>query len=259
MNRLKFAALAATVMSLTCMGAMADTVTDIDLSGHTTGNWGTYTTIPLFNGTDIAAASTNGNQGTGLTFANWNGDFDLIASGTSDTITFAGPVALNSNSVVNTLVNTFFGTSGATETTVSFASDNGSTAQYSLVGGQTIRDYNNLTFTNDLQGYNNDSSLGNVTAQNWWNNYGTGGHQRLDAQTFVLPSSWTGSNLLSMTIDTPSGLGQDDTILSAAQISVQSSTPSSPVPEPSSLALVLVALALGGFVARRRLSKRTPL
>jgi hypothetical protein len=96
MNHLKFAALAAAVMSVTCMGAMADTVTDIDLSGHVAGNWGTYTAIPLFNGADIAAASTNGNQGTGLTFANWNGDFDLIGSGASDTITFANPVALNS-------------------------------------------------------------------------------------------------------------------------------------------------------------------
>lgn len=259
MNHLKVAALAAAVMSVACMGAMADTVTDIDLSGHVTGNWGTYTAIPLFNGADIAAASTNGNQGTGLTFANWSGDFDLIGSGASDTITFANPVALNSNSVVNTLVNTFFGTSGATETTVSFASDNGLTAQYSLVGDQTIRDYNTNSFTNDLQGHNTDSSLGDVTAQNWWNNYATGGFQRLDAQTFVLPSSWAGSNLLSMTINTPSGLGQDDTILSAAQVSVQSTTPSSPVPEPSSLALVLVALALSGLVARSRLSKRTAL
>jgi hypothetical protein len=128
-----------------------------------------------------------------------------------------------------------------------------------LVGDQTIRDYNTNSFTNDLQGHNTDSSLGDVTAQNWWNNYATGGFQRLDAQTFVLPSSWAGSNLLSMTISTPSGLGQDDTILSAAQVSVASTTPSSPVPEPSSLALVLVALALGGLVARRRLSKRTAL
>ena len=93
------------------------------------------------------------------------------------------------------------------------------------MGNQTIRDYNQNTFTNDLEGYNVDAAYNNVLTQNWWNNVGSPadgqGAQRLDVTTFVLPSSWAGSALVSMTISNSTPLSSRDTndvVLSALQV-----------------------------------------
>lgn len=61
------------------------------------------------------------------------------------------------------------------------------------MGDQTIRDYNNYIYTNNLQGFNTNASLGKVTAQEWWNDNAQidgDSTQRLDVQTFALPASW---------------------------------------------------------------------
>lgn len=238
--------LSALAMALLCSaGAHAGTVTDISIpyGGGTLnppGNWATQ-----INGPSIVSAPISGNTATGITFANWAGSFNEIDPGMSRTFTFT-PVALTSNSEVNSLLSTFYG-STAVEVDLTFTNSAGLTATYGLVGDETIRDYNNNVFTDDLPGYNIAPGLGAVTAQNWWNN---GQGQRLDVQTFLLPSAWAGTKLTSISLSDPADSGGVD-ILSALQVADASST--AVTPEPSSLALLSTGLLTAGGLLHRRM------
>ncbi len=229
--------------------AHADTVTNIAFAYgggalNPPGDWATQ-----INGASIVSAPTSGNTGTGIVFSNWSGHFNEIDNGVTRTFTFS-PIALTSSAEVNSLLNTFYGATSL-EASVSFKNNMGATANYGLTGDQTIRDYNSNFYTNDLPGENTNPGLGAVTAKNWWNN-GLG--QRLDLQTFVLPSSWAGTNLTSMTITDPANSGAVD-ILSALQVDDVTSPPPpppTPTPEPSSIGLFGTGLlAITGLIRRR--------
>ena len=146
-------------VTLLVSSAKADTVTNIGLSTYYNGSWSSQ-----INGSQIAAAPTNGNQGTGINFSNWSGQYVVITGGLGETITFS-PIALNSNTVVNTLINSFYGAAGD-ETDLVFMNSLGQTATYNLQGDETVRDYNENVFTDGLSG--SDSPANGVTAQAWW-------------------------------------------------------------------------------------------
>ncbi len=228
--------------TLLTLPGRADTVTNVSLSNYYNGDWSSNS----YNGSQIAAAPTTGNTHTGLTFANYDGKYFSIAPGGVQNIAIGG-VALNNDPVVNALLNNFYGLA-TIEAVVTFTNSLDETSQYSLIGGQTIRDFNNDGWTNTLQGYNSAPGLGDVTTQNWWNNGGNG--QRLDAQTFVLPSSWNGTTLTSVKISDPGSSGGYD-VLSALQVDDVKSSPS-PVPEPSTLLMLGTgSVALAGALRRR--------
>jgi len=241
----KFALAFSLGVSLSAM-AHAGTVTDISLSSYYGGAYDGGQWSGEINGASIVAAPTDGNTGTGITFTNWAGRYVEIDAGVTQTIALpSGGVLLNNSAVVNTLFNEGFGINGSPSVNVVFTNNAGASATYGLVSGQTIRDYNNDGYYNTLTG-SNSPSYGAVTAQNWWNNGGSG--QRLDAQTFVLPSSWTGTDLTSMAVDVVGSGGM--ALLSALQVNDQ--TPTSSVPEPMTLSLLGAALGTLALLRRRR-------
>jgi hypothetical protein len=227
--------IAAAVLALGCMTGFAPKsayaqMTPIDLSSFYNSGW-----TSEVNGSVISAAPDNGNAGTGIIFQDWSGQFVQVSGNATTELQFASGLTLAANPVVDALVNTAFGEAGSVNANFTFTNNLGQEAAFSLVGNQTVRDYNESLFTNSLQGFNSDTSLGQVTAMNWWNDGNSG--QRLDVQSFVLPSSWSGTNLVNLSINDPNAVG-DNILLSAVDVSTLA-----PLPEPAVGVLVFVGLA----------------
>jgi hypothetical protein len=250
-------ALCATVMTVLIGGAAAAHavgITNVDLYSYYNGYWCGLGNCAL-NGLAIGAAlaGEDGNAGTSLRFSDPNGQVICLGN-YQDThcpysLTISSlSIPLGSASMVNTLINTFYGGSGD-QADITFTNSKNQTAFFSLIGDQTIRDYNNGPYTDTLTGINSDQlDYGDVTAQQWWSTQDAGNNngqpsQRLDAQTFYLPSSWGGTDLVSMQMSDPL-TSNGDVAFSAMQVDV--------VPEPSSLALFATGLAgLRAFRRRR--------
>jgi hypothetical protein len=246
--------------------AHADDATNVDLSAYYNGYWCGPGNCAL-NGAAVAAAlmTDNGNAGSGLSFSDPNGQVICLGSYQNtqcpSSLTISSlSIALGPEPIVNTLINTFFGGTGD-QADIIFTNSNNQTATFSLIGDQTIRDYNNDGYTDTLSGANSDTQDdGDVTAQLWWSTQDAGNNnngddndngqssQRLDAQTFYLPSSWYGSDLVSMQISVPLD-SNGDVAFSAMQVDV--------VPEPSSLALFATGLAGLRALRCRRATERT--
>jgi hypothetical protein len=107
-------------------------------------------------------------------------------------------LAVASPQGVYLLMNTLYGQSGIVNATVKFKGSGGSKANFKRIGNQSIRDFNNWVFTNDLT---------KNTAQPWWTNnlnpQPFDQTHRIDAHKFDLSTAFAGQTLKQIEIDAP--------------------------------------------------------
>ncbi|MDR3702604.1 MAG: PEP-CTERM sorting domain-containing protein [Candidatus Sulfopaludibacter sp.] len=248
----RFFALAAIISLTAGFRLKANTVFNVDLSSYYTP-WSSWNP-PVAAGSESGTGST----GSGLSFSDPGGENVTVGFVTPFSNYWPGSVTLSTGDAnplssdvkVNTLINLFNGSTG-NQVTVVFTNSVSATDTFTLSIGQTVRDYHDNN--NGLDGLTGAGS--GVTAVNWWNNQVSetdGTPQfRLDAQTFLLPSSWAGTTLTSMELIYPTASGNQAT-LSAFQIDDLGGA-NSPTPEPSSLLLAGAGLLSAGLLRRRYL------
>ena len=102
-------------------------VTDVAIPSSTT--WASV----AINGSQIGAATTSGNTGSGLTFGNWNGSALVVGPegvASPDLITFGTPVALSGTSSVNALMNLLYGVNNQVDAIVTLTNSLSQTDQF---------------------------------------------------------------------------------------------------------------------------------
>jgi hypothetical protein len=215
------------VAALIAGSAWAGT-TEIDISAFANADLSTY-----YNGYVYPA---NGGQQTIAGVG-----FDLIAlpgggtgivqgaDGNADTYTL--PIGLAGVTTVYTVMNSAFGETPYTIGSLVFTGSGGATYTYSLTEGDNIRDHA-TTYFND--------SAPNIYGTK---DYGSGDH--LDVQKIVLPSSFAGQTLTSVTFNS-ADQGEGDSFLAAITVS------SGAVPEPATWAMLVLGVGLVGLAARHR-------
>ncbi len=135
---------------------------------------------------------------------------------------------------VYTLINSAFGSFGSTNGRLEFTGTGGATATYNLVQGFNIRDHYN-------DGFNNVVNDPTVVTRSF------GGGVRLDRQTFVLPSVFSGETLTGIRF-----VGYASPGLSGRPFLAAMTIENAPAPEPTTLAIWGMFGGLGLIAARRR-------
>jgi len=181
------------------------------------------------NGTVFDIAGANGGNNAWFSSA--------AANNGPGTVNVTIPINLKGATTVYTLMNTFWGQTVGSYDTVTFTGSSGTTYSVDLYGDKDIRDYNAADWTNSVSGN---------TQQAWTNSTDS---QRLDMQTFVLPSDFADQTLVSMTIT-----DNASTVYSRIFLAGLTVDPADPVtvPEPAPLALVGGVLIAAGIFFRRR-------
>jgi hypothetical protein len=212
--------------------------TAVPISAETNANLRTYN-----GGTSYPVAPTSlsvGGIGFDLaplgTAADSVGIVQLMT--TEETVTI--PTNVANPTTVYTLMNSAWGSNGATIGTVTFVGSGGAIATFDLVEGTNIRDHFNGRF--------NNIATSVVSA--------TFGNDRLDRQTFTLPSSFANQTLTQIILtgkgtDKAAGTGQP--FLAAVTVSTSgTSTGTNPVPAPAAALLCALGSALAAWRFRRR-------
>jgi hypothetical protein len=208
---------------------------EVDLSSLTNANLQTYT-----DGTNYPTAGNTVSIG-GISFlvssdAGTAGTTGAIQVG-SPSDSFAVPVGQTGYSIVYVLVNSAFGVIDKSVGTLIFEDSAGETETAALKEGVNIRDH----FT----------EFNNVATEI----YGTATYEggvRFDAYEYVLPGGFAGNTLTSITLtgSLDTGIPNGQPFLAAVTLA----TGASPVPEPSTWAMMIAGFAgLGwlGFSRRR--------
>ncbi|HEY6520765.1 MAG TPA: PEP-CTERM sorting domain-containing protein [Roseiarcus sp.] len=208
--------------------------TQIDLSSLTNENIQTYT-----NGTNYPLAGSTVNiNAASFTLSSMGGpDTTGVIQANSPTDSFVIPINEAGYSIVYVLMNSAFGELGSTVGSLVFQDSAGDSDTISLEEGVNVRDH--------YIDFNNVATEVYGTAQ-------YPGDVKLDAYEYLLPASFAGNTLTSITLsgapDTGSPNGEP--FLAAVTLA----TGASPVPEPSTWAMMIAGFAgLGwlGFSRRR--------
>lgn len=152
--------------------------------------------------------------------------------------TFTVPSGVYATAIF-TLMNTAWGEPGVDEGSILVTGSHGETAMLDLTEGVNIRDHYNGYFVNSLS----DSTVMSTGFKN--HSINPKGSVRLDRQELVLPSSFNGDTLSSITFDgVDHGEPNGDPFLAGMTLAV--------VPEPSPyLLFALGALVLGARLTRQ--------
>jgi PEP-CTERM motif len=223
----------ALILSAGLAGAANATETQIDLSSLTNENIQTYT-----NGTNYPlAGSTVDINGASFTLSSIGGpDTTGVIQANSSTDSFVIPIDEAGYSIVYVLVNSAFGELGSTVGSLVFQDSAGHSDTISLEEGVNVRDHY--------------IEFNNVATEV----YGTAefpGDVKLDAYEYVLPGSFAGNTLTSITLNGGADTGSPDGEPFLAAVTL--ATGGSPaVPEPSTWAMMLVGFVGLGFAGYRR-------
>ncbi len=225
------------VAGAVCVSPAWAATTTVPISTLTNTNLRTYT-----GGTSYPVAPTSLTVG-GIDFAlvpagataNSLGIIQLLSTGATATI----PVNVADVTTVYTLMNSAWGKAGANIGTLEFVGSGGATASFSLVEGTNIRDHFN-------DGFNNTAT--NVVSA-------TFGNDRLDRQTFTLPSAFAGQTLTEIRFinngsGTAGGTGQP--FLAAITVQTGAASGGNVIPLPGAALLCALGSALAGWRFRRR-------
>ena len=134
---------------------------------------------------------------------------------------------------VYTLINSAFGSAGLTTGTLTFADSDGDQTSYNLTEGDNIRDHFQDGFVNDAPAVFGTLSYPNGV--------------RLDAQQFLLPTSFWTSELTTITFAATSSFGQPNGEPFLAAVTTSTTLPS-PVPEASTWAMMIAGFAGLGWL-----------
>jgi hypothetical protein len=228
----------------------ADQITQVDFSNQANFTWGGLDQIPA-PGEPVAVHL----PGAPVGVTTLGGiPFNIISNADGKEAWAAGVAAAGGDSVVSitmnenvfgatnvyTLINTWWGTPG-TYASLIFTGSGGAIYTKDLVGNSDIRDYNQATWLNSINGTTTTQVFDGIS--NW------GAQGRLDMQHIALPGEFASQSLISIQLVDSGRSGFQRTVLDGVTI-FSNDVQSAPVPSSLSL-LGIGALCLA--VGRRRL------
>lgn len=224
----------ALILSAGLAGAAHAAQFEVDLSSVTNANIQTYTdgtNYPIagntvtIGGVSFAVSSDGGVAGT--TGA-------IQTSSPSDS--FEAPIGQAGYSTVYVLVNSAFGVEGVTVGSLVFTDSAGHTDTIALTEGINVRDH--WTAYNDVA----TDIYGTATFD---------GGVRLDAYKYILPASFAGNTLTSITLDGAPDLSSPNGEPFLAGVTLATGG-TAPVPEPSTWAMMIAGFAGLGWLGLSR-------
>jgi hypothetical protein len=163
--------------------------------------------------------------------------------GTTSSYTFSVPTGTHATELFS-LLNTAFGAAGFNEGSVVVTGTGGETATLNLTEGFNIRDHNNDGFVNTLSDPTVVPTyflLGSPVSPT------ISAQTRLDRQQLILPSSFDGDTIASITFNGIDNAGDGEAFLAGLTLSDAS------VSAPETPSMAVLALAIVALAAARRL------
>lgn len=193
--------------------------------------------------TPTKGEDVTGNQSTEVPFDIPMTGSEMWSSGTvSGTATLMMTPNLFGVDKIYTLMNTAWGQTSPSYTSVTFEGSGGLMQTFELFGNVDIRDYNQNNWTNSING---------TTTVAWWDDGQTGfnANQRLDMQIFDLLPAFESATLTKITVTDTGRSNFHRAFLTGVTAEIASTTA---VPLPPAAGLLVAGVAALGAASRRR-------